>query len=80
MLVWQDEHDTLRNAGNVEQAFVILGDMIVRQFEHGQSNPTYYIKCGDTELVLRKKPVCESSIVHISNWLFWIQALVLNIF
>ncbi|CAJ0589355.1 unnamed protein product [Cylicocyclus nassatus] len=29
---------------------------IVRRFGHGQSNPTYYIKAGDTELVLRKKP------------------------
>ena len=35
----------------------IQGDaMVVRQFDHGQSNPTYYIKYGDVELVLRKKP------------------------
>ncbi|CAB4022207.1 tRNA-splicing ligase homolog, partial [Paramuricea clavata] len=32
------------------------GGLIVRQFEHGQSNPTYYIKCDDAEFVLRKKP------------------------
>ena len=31
--------------------------MTVRQFEHGQSNPTYYIKCNEAEFVLRKKPV-----------------------
>ncbi|KAK5966051.1 Acyl-CoA dehydrogenase family member 11 [Trichostrongylus colubriformis] len=29
---------------------------VVRRFSHGQSNPTYYIKIGDRELVLRKKP------------------------
>ncbi|XP_075754849.1 acyl-CoA dehydrogenase family member 10 isoform X2 [Pelodiscus sinensis] len=32
------------------------GPLIVRQFSHGQSNPTYYIKFGDRHLVLRKKP------------------------
>ena len=32
------------------------GGMIIRQFEHGQSNPTYYIKCNEAEFVLRKKP------------------------
>ncbi|KHJ97644.1 phosphotransferase enzyme family protein [Oesophagostomum dentatum] len=29
---------------------------VVRRFGHGQSNPTYYIKMGNKELVLRKKP------------------------
>ncbi|ESO97447.1 hypothetical protein LOTGIDRAFT_115099 [Lottia gigantea] len=29
---------------------------IIRCFKHGQSNPTYYVKYGDSELVLRKKP------------------------
>ncbi|VDO96116.1 unnamed protein product [Heligmosomoides polygyrus] len=29
---------------------------VVRRFGHGQSNPTYYIKLGSTEVVLRKKP------------------------
>ncbi|VDL78879.1 unnamed protein product [Nippostrongylus brasiliensis] len=29
---------------------------IVRRFGHGQSNPTYYIRVGSTEVVLRKKP------------------------
>uniref|UniRef100_A0A8C0IUG8 Acyl-CoA dehydrogenase family member 10 n=1 Tax=Chelonoidis abingdonii TaxID=106734 RepID=A0A8C0IUG8_CHEAB len=32
------------------------GPLILRQFSHGQSNPTYYIKFGDRHLVLRKKP------------------------
>lgn len=32
-------------------------DVIVRRFTHGQSNPTYYIRVGEKELVLRKKPV-----------------------
>jgi len=29
----------------------------VRQFKHGQSNPTYYVECGGRRLVIRKKPV-----------------------
>lgn len=28
----------------------------VRQFKHGQSNPTYYVECGGQRLVIRKKP------------------------
>jgi len=31
-------------------------EMVIRQFDHGQSNPTYYIRFGDQEFVLRKKP------------------------
>ena len=34
------------------------GPPVIRQFKHGQSNPTYYIAYGGAELVLRKKPVC----------------------
>ena len=30
--------------------------MTLRQFQHGQSNPTYLIKSGDRKIVLRKKP------------------------
>ena len=30
---------------------------IVRQFKHGQSNPTYYVEYGGQRLVIRKKPV-----------------------
>ncbi|PIO71716.1 acyl-CoA dehydrogenase protein [Teladorsagia circumcincta] len=29
---------------------------VIRRFGHGQSNPTYYIKIGGKEVVLRKKP------------------------
>ncbi|XP_063171514.1 acyl-CoA dehydrogenase family member 10 [Candoia aspera] len=32
------------------------GPWALRQFSHGQSNPTYYIRLGDRQLVLRKKP------------------------
>ncbi|XP_054852904.1 acyl-CoA dehydrogenase family member 10 [Eublepharis macularius] len=32
------------------------GPLLLRQFSHGQSNPTYYIRFGDHDLVLRKKP------------------------
>ncbi|VDM50379.1 unnamed protein product [Toxocara canis] len=31
-------------------------NVLVRKFAHGQSNPTYYIKCDGKEFVLRKKP------------------------
>lgn len=30
---------------------------VVKQFTHGQSNPTYYLSYGGQEMVLRKKPV-----------------------
>ncbi|XP_042297752.1 acyl-CoA dehydrogenase family member 10 isoform X2 [Sceloporus undulatus] len=30
--------------------------LVLRQFSHGQSNPTYYIRFGEHQLVLRKKP------------------------
>ncbi|KAJ6656692.1 hypothetical protein lerEdw1_003579 [Lerista edwardsae] len=32
------------------------GPLQLRQFSHGQSNPTYYVQFGDRRLVLRKKP------------------------
>nr|XP_044988644.1 acyl-CoA dehydrogenase family member 10 [Jaculus jaculus] len=32
------------------------GPLQLLQFDHGQSNPTYYIKMADHQLVLRKKP------------------------
>ncbi|XP_069611155.1 acyl-CoA dehydrogenase family member 10 [Ranitomeya imitator] len=32
------------------------GALFVRQFSHGQSNPTYYVRFNGRELVLRKKP------------------------
>ena len=28
----------------------------MRQFQHGQSNPTYLVQLADSKLVLRKKP------------------------
>ncbi|XP_023576292.1 acyl-CoA dehydrogenase family member 10 isoform X2 [Octodon degus] len=34
----------------------ITGPMDLLQFDHGQSNPTYYIRLGSHQLVLRKKP------------------------
>lgn len=30
--------------------------MVLREFQHGQSNPTYYVRAGGREMVLRKKP------------------------
>ncbi len=35
------------------------GDLLVRQFEGGQSNPTYLLGAGDRSWVLRKKPPGE---------------------
>ncbi len=32
------------------------GPLVVRQYEGGQSNPTYYLRAGDREFVLRRKP------------------------
>lgn len=32
------------------------GPLLVRQFQHGQSNPTYLLQLGDARLVLRKQP------------------------
>ncbi|XP_028711466.1 acyl-CoA dehydrogenase family member 10 isoform X1 [Peromyscus leucopus] len=32
------------------------GPMEILQFDHGQSNPTYFIRLADRQLVLRKKP------------------------
>lgn len=32
------------------------GDLVVRQFQGGQSNPTFHIAAGDRQYVLRKKP------------------------
>ncbi|XP_018413825.1 PREDICTED: acyl-CoA dehydrogenase family member 10 isoform X1 [Nanorana parkeri] len=35
---------------------VLSGSLLVRQFSHGQSNPTYYVRFNGKQLVLRKKP------------------------
>ncbi|XP_072271969.1 acyl-CoA dehydrogenase family member 10 [Pyxicephalus adspersus] len=35
---------------------VLSGSLLVRQFTHGQSNPTYYVRFNGKQLVLRKKP------------------------
>ena len=32
------------------------GDLVVHQFEGGQSNPTFHLRAGEREYVLRKKP------------------------
>lgn len=32
------------------------GEINIRQFKHGQSNPTYFIRYGGRDMVLRKKP------------------------
>jgi aminoglycoside phosphotransferase (APT) family kinase protein len=34
----------------------LRGDLKIRQFQGGQSNPTFLIETGETRLVLRKKP------------------------
>ncbi|CAB3998761.1 acyl- dehydrogenase family member 11, partial [Paramuricea clavata] len=31
-------------------------NLVVRQYRHGQSNPTFYMRKGSQEFVMRKKP------------------------
>ena len=40
----------------VEHVRGFAGPIDVRQFQGGQSNPTYYIRAGSGEYVLRRKP------------------------
>lgn len=47
-----------------------VAPITVRKFEHGQSNPTYYIRLGARELVLRKKPVIRNA-VRLEKLLYW---------
>lgn len=42
---------------------------VIRQFRHGQSNPTYYIAYGGEEMVLRKKPVRDGLCSKFSMYL-----------
>ena len=52
----------------VNMVFFYTEDPIVRCFAHGQSNPTYFVKYGGKNMVLRKKPVCmRSFILFICN-------------
>ncbi len=37
----------------------LKGELLLRQFEGGQSNPTYLLSVGDERAVLRKKPPGE---------------------
>ncbi len=37
-------------------ALFTFTDRLRHQFDHGQSNPSFYLKIGDDELVLRTKP------------------------
>ncbi|RCN27289.1 hypothetical protein ANCCAN_26978 [Ancylostoma caninum] len=39
-----------------ELGLPVVDPFVVHRFGHGQSNPTYYVKLGNEELVLRKKP------------------------
>ena len=39
-------------------------DPVVRCYSHGQSNPTYFIRYGGKNMVLRKKPVSFSRDVN----------------
>ena len=49
--------DRVKLRSYLETKFGLSGEELeLRQFDHGQSNPTYYIRFGGEELVLRKKP------------------------
>ena len=55
------------------------GPPIIRQFKHGQSNPTYYIEYGGARLVLRKKPVC-TTVTRLVNLYIYNQCLERTIY
>nr|XP_054749123.1 acyl-CoA dehydrogenase family member 10-like [Lytechinus pictus] len=50
------------NEDNLKNYLTSLGvgssqdSISIREFKHGQSNPTYFVKFGERDLVLRKKP------------------------
>lgn len=49
----------------------------VRQFKHGQSNPTYYVEYGGQRLVIRKKPVSNYPFISIEINLNSISTILL---
>ena len=52
------------------------GEPVLRQFRHGQSNPTYYLSYGGQEMVLRKKPVRILWVLSLGNlFLFFLILL-----
>ncbi|CAJ0939947.1 unnamed protein product, partial [Mesorhabditis belari] len=55
-LLESEKLDTVALNAYLNEQRVPLGELIVRKFSHGQSNPTYYLKRGHCEFVLRKKP------------------------
>jgi len=46
--------------------FIYVDDPIVRCYEHGQSNPTYFVRYANMNMVLRKKPVSIDIIFRAS--------------
>lgn len=54
--------------------------MVIKQFKHGQSNPTYYIEYGGEKLVLRKKPVRVMNCIHVKAYFtLWLKPLTSNL-
>ncbi|XP_036133214.1 acyl-CoA dehydrogenase family member 10 [Molossus molossus] len=49
-------HDALKKYLKGLLGTPTTGPLELLQFDHGQSNPTYYIRLADHQLVLRKKP------------------------
>lgn len=63
------QHHNIQDEGGCDDSVIVClikgssaAAPVIRQFSHGQSNPTYYIACGKSELVLRKKPVRKRNI------------------
>lgn len=52
----QHRFDEARLKAYLAHALPAFGDFKVRQFQGGQSNPTFLLIAGDEQLVLRKKP------------------------
>ena len=78
-----DEAGTVRHALNEVSLLAYLqqhvrpfaGELRVRQFSHGQSNPTYLLECGmghegGYRCVLRKKRLRRRTRPCRSNWPF----------
>ena len=47
--------------------------IVLKKFKHGQSNPTYYVKFAEKEMVLRKKPVSSVEYIfnHVAEYMLW---------
>ena len=57
-----------------------ISDFQISQYSSGQSNPTYYIKISDLELVLRKKPFGKLLKGNFDNFFMIIMIIIIIFF